>query len=103
MKNTIFSAMMLAGASELAQQSDTTFTILQNSNSSTFQETILIGSFDIGEINSTLYLFFKKENNVIALPIENFPAPMMVYPEKNHIRKQTDFMMTDRWKELPTK
>jgi len=103
MKNTLFFALLFAGASAFAQQSDTTVTMVKSVNSKLFQNTVLIGSFDMGEINNIVYLFFKSEGNVIALPIEKFPAPMFTYPEKNHERKQGDFVLTDRWKELPTK
>lgn len=103
MKNTFLFAMLLAGASAFAQKSDTTFTMVKSANSKLFQKTVLIGSFDMGEINNTIYLFFRSNGNVIALPTEKFPSPMFTYPEKNHEMKLYDFVLTDRWKELPTK
>ena len=84
-------------------QNDTTFTLVKHHEGDDYQDIILIGSFDMGEIGRSVYLFFKRNNNVVALPIDSFPALMMEYPEKNHERKQSDFILTERWRNLPTK
>jgi|LauGreDrversion4_2_1035121.scaffolds.fasta_scaffold49154_3 hypothetical protein len=84
-------------------RNDTTFTLVKHNEGDDFQNVVLIGSFDMGEIGRSVYLFFKRNNNVVALPIDRFPALMMEYPETNHQRKQGDFVLTERWRNLPTK
>ena len=100
MKNTLFFALLFAGASVFAQQSDTTFTIAKTIKNKKLQETCLLGSFDMGEVNGIVYLFFRKDGNVIGIPIEKFPAPIIEYPEKNHELKGGDFIQTNKYKEM---
>jgi hypothetical protein len=103
MKKTLLFALALAGASAFAQsKGDTTSTMMYNNESDTFQQALFLRSFDMGLINDKLYIFVKKDGNVIAVPMD-FPAPMFEYPEQNHERKQTAFMETERYKAMPTK
>ena len=100
MKNTLFFALLFAGASAFAQQSDTTFTIAKTIQNKKLQATCLLGSFDMGEVNGIIYLFFRDKGRVIGIPTEKFPAPIIEYPEKNHVLKGGDFIQTDRYKEM---
>ena len=81
-------------------RNDTTFTVLVNCDYADCQDTVLLGSFDMGEIGNTIYLFFRSHGQVIALPTENYPALMLRFPEKNHELKGGDFIRTERYQAL---
>jgi hypothetical protein len=81
-------------------RNDTTFTVLVNCDYADCQDTVLLGSFDMGEIGKTIYLFFRSHGQVIALPTENFPALMLRFPEKNHALKGGDFIQTERYQAM---
>jgi hypothetical protein len=81
-------------------RNDTTFTVLLNCDYPDCQDTVLLSSFDMGEIGNTIYLFFRSHGQVIALPTENYPALMLRFPEKNHQLKGGDFIRTERYQAM---
>jgi hypothetical protein len=81
-------------------RNDTTFTVLLNCDYPDCQDTVLLSSFDMGEIGNTIYLFFRSHGQVIALPTENYPALMLRFPEKNHQLKGGDFIRTERYQAI---
>jgi hypothetical protein len=81
-------------------RNDTTFTVLLNCDYPDCQDTVLLSSFDMGEIGNTIYLFFRSHGQVIALPTENYPALMLRFPEKNHELKGGDFIRTERYQAM---
>lgn len=99
MKKTLLFALALAGASAFAQQSDTTFTMIRSNRSKAFKKFVFLQSFDMGELNGKIYLFYKVDKDVVALPME-FPARMMVYPEENHQYKFSEFRLTERYENM---
>lgn len=81
-------------------RNDTTFSVLLNCDYPDCQDTVLLSSFDMGEIGNTIYLFFRSHGQVIALPTENYPALMLRFPEKNHELKGGDFIRTERYQAM---
>jgi len=81
-------------------RNDTTFTVLLNCDYPDCQDTVLLSSFDMGEIGNTIYLFFRSHGQVIALPTENYPALMLRFTEKNHELKGGDFIRTERYQAI---
>lgn len=98
MKNTLFFALLFAGASAFAQ-ADTTFTMIRSNNSKAFRKIVFLKSFDMGEIDGKVYIFYKVDGNVIGLPMD-FPARMMTYPEENHQYKFSEFRLTERYENM---
>jgi len=99
MKKLLFIAMLLAGASAFAGQSDTTFIQVSSNKDPNLNKYIFLPSFDMGEVDSILYIFYKVEDSVIALPMD-LPAAIMVYPQNNHQYKLSEFIHSERYKGL---
>jgi len=101
MKHLIAAALLFSG-SLFAQEnhtSDTLFLTFKTHRNNEYQQILnMPGEFyDMGLVNGVLYEFKKKNKMIFAVPIDiPLAAPMMIYPEANHVKKYNDLWQTER-------
>lgn len=100
MKMALLFALAIAGASAFAQNTtDTLFFTFKTHRSYEYQQILNIpGEFyDMGLVKGVLYEFKKKNEMIFALPLDRpLTAPLMIYPEANHVKKYGDLWKTER-------
>jgi hypothetical protein len=104
MKTTLLFALAIAGASAFAQNtSDTLFFTFKTHRNNEYQQILnMPGEFyDMGLVNGVLYEFKKKTEMIFALPLDRpLTAPLMIYPEVNHVEKYGDLWKSERWAKM---
>jgi hypothetical protein len=104
MKKTLLFILAIAGASAFAQNtSDTLFFTFKTHHSEDYMQILLMkGEFyDMGLVKGVLYEFKKKDEMIFALPLDRpLTAPLMIYPEANHVEKYGDLWKTERWAKM---
>lgn len=104
MKKTLLFILAITEASAFAQNtSDTLFFTLKTHHSEDYMQLLLMeGEFyDIGLVNGVLYEFKKKNEMIFALPLDRpLRAPLMIYPEVNHVEKYGDLWKTELWAKM---
>jgi hypothetical protein len=50
-------------------------------------------------VKDVLYVFHQKGRKMVGVPVE-FPAPIIIYPKKQHVSRYSEFLESDRYKQL---
>lgn len=104
MKTTLLFILAITGASAFAKNtSDSLFFNLKTHHSEDYMQLLLMkGEFyDMGLVNGVLYEFKKKNEMIFAVPLDRpLRAPIMIYPEVNHVEKYGDLCKTERWAKM---
>ena len=100
MKKSLFLLMTLAGASVFAQKtSDTTFIMVESREDEQWVSYAMEQSSEMFLVKDVLYVFHQKGRKMVGVPVE-FPAPIIIYPKKQHVSRYSEFLESDRYKQL---
>lgn len=100
MKKALFLLMTLAGASVFAQKtSDTTFIMVESREDERWVSYAMEQSTEMFLVKDVLYVFHQKRRKMVGVPVD-FPAPIIIYPKKQHVSRYSEFLESDRYKQL---
>jgi hypothetical protein len=91
MKKALFLLMTLAGASVFAQKT--------SREDEQWVSYAMEQSSEMFLVKDVLYVFHQKGRKMVGVPVE-FPAPIIIYPKKQHVSRYSEFLESDRYKQL---
>lgn len=97
-------ALTIARSNAFAQTTSNTHdSILSTDNNEIYMQILLKKGkfFDMGLVNGVSCEFKKKNEIIFAVPLDRpLRAPLMIYPEVNHVEKYGDLWKTERWAKM---